>query len=57
MIYIYTEKKSKMEVCKMNEVGQPKVFISYSWAVKDWTVNLATRLMNDGVETKVDSLR
>ena len=54
MIYIYTEKKSKMEVCKMNEVGQPKVFISYSWAVKDWTVNLATRLMNDGVETKVD---
>lgn len=38
----------------MTEDGKPKVFISYSWAVQDWTVKLATRLMNDGVETKVD---
>lgn len=38
----------------MEDKKTPKVFISYSWAVKEWTVNLATRLMNDGVETKVD---
>ena len=38
----------------MENKKSPKVFISYSWAVKDWTINLATRLMNDGVETKVD---
>lgn len=38
----------------MTEENKPKIFISYSWAVKDWTVNLATRLVNDGIETKVD---
>lgn len=38
----------------MNSENKPKVFISYSWTVKDWTIQLATRLMNDGVEVKVD---
>lgn len=38
----------------MTPDNRPKVFISYSWAVQDWTVKLATRLINDGIETKVD---
>lgn len=38
----------------MNVDKKPKVFISYSWVVKDWTVLLATRLINDGVDVKVD---
>lgn len=33
---------------------KPKVFISYSWAVKDWTIQLAARLVDDGVDVKVD---
>ena len=38
----------------MNADNQPKVFISYSWAIKEWVGELAKRLMNDGVETKID---
>ena len=38
----------------MTPDNRPKIFISYSWAVQEWTVKLATRLINDGVETKVD---
>ena len=38
----------------MNADNQPKVFISYSWKIKEWVGELAKRLMNDGVETKVD---
>lgn len=38
----------------MNGDNQPKVFISYSWAIKEWVGELAKRLMNDGVETKID---
>ena len=38
----------------MNAEKKPKVFISYSWAIQGWVIELATRLMNDGVETKVD---
>lgn len=38
----------------MTSDNRPKVFISYSWAVQDWTVKLATRLVNDGIDTKVD---
>lgn len=38
----------------MTPDNRPKVFISYSWAIQDWTVKLATRLINDGIETKVD---
>ncbi len=38
----------------MNANNQPKVFISYSWAIQEWVRDLANRLMNDGVETKVD---
>ena len=38
----------------MNADNQPKVFISYSWAIREWVGELAKRLMNDGVETKVD---
>ena len=36
------------------EKKTPKVFISYSWAVKEKIVNLAQRLVNDGVDVKVD---
>lgn len=38
----------------MNVDNQPKVFISYSWAIREWVGELANRLMNDGVEVKVD---
>ena len=36
------------------EKKTPKVFISYSWAVQEWTINLANRLVEDGVETVLD---
>lgn len=39
---------------KMNADNQPKVFISYSWVIQEWVGELARRLMNDGVETKID---
>lgn len=35
----------------------PKVFISYSWSSvehEEWVINLATRLMENGVEVKLD---
>lgn len=34
-----------------------KVFISYSWTNREheeWVLNLATRMMNDGIDTKLD---
>lgn len=38
----------------MNADNKPKVFISYSWKIREWVGELAKRLMNNGVETKVD---
>ena len=32
----------------------PKVFISYSWTVQEWVVELAQRLVNDGIDTIID---
>jgi TIR domain len=36
---------------------QPKIFISYSWTTpnhEDWVINLAEKLMSDGVEVIID---
>lgn len=38
----------------MSLKNHPKVFISYSWAVQERVVNLAQRLVNDGIDTIVD---
>lgn len=41
----------------MDENRNLKVFISYSWTNREheeWVLNLATRLMNDGIDTKLD---
>ena len=38
----------------MNEQGNPKVFISYSWTSSDRVVELAERLMANGVEVILD---
>lgn len=38
----------------MSAENHPKVFISYSWAVQEWVVKLAQRLVNDGIDTIVD---
>lgn len=38
----------------MSTENHPKVFISYSWAVQEWVVKLAQRLVNDGIDTIVD---
>ncbi len=35
----------------------PKIFVSYSWTNKDhekWVVNLAERLMSDGIDIIID---
>lgn len=40
----------------MNETN-PKIFISYSWSSpnhEDWVINLAERLVSDGIEVKID---
>lgn len=39
----------------MSTEKHPKVFISYSWAVQEWVIKLAQRLVNDGIDTIVDS--
>lgn len=40
----------------MNETN-PKIFISYSWSSpghEDWVINLAERLVSDGIDVKID---
>ncbi|MCL2884285.1 MAG: TIR domain-containing protein [Oscillospiraceae bacterium] len=38
----------------MNETGNPKIFISYSWTSSDRVIELAERLMSNGVEVVLD---
>lgn len=38
----------------MNEKGNPKIFISYSWASSERVLELAERLMANGVEVILD---
>lgn len=34
--------------------ANPKVFISYSWAVQERVIDLANRLIDDGVDVVID---
>lgn len=41
----------------MDDITVPKVFISYSWSTpqhEDWVLNLAERLVSDGVDVTLD---
>ena len=52
-VYLY---RNIMEEAReiMEKKIHPKVFISYSWTVQEKVIQLAQRLVNDGIDTIVD---